>query len=80
MQRYHRFCFSPCAVAIRASHDNPSMLWRREIEARYTEAEYKFCYSGLVDLWWRNRQARLREMAESAHCCMHAGVVQPRSE
>lgn len=63
IKRYHRFCFSPCAGAIHPRCDHPSLLWRREIEVRYSAPEYKFCYSGLVDLWWRSRRARLRAMA-----------------
>jgi peptidoglycan/xylan/chitin deacetylase (PgdA/CDA1 family) len=65
IQRYHRFCFSPCAGAINRYRDQPSLLWRREIEARYSAPEYRFCYSGLIDLWWSNRRARLREMVRS---------------
>jgi peptidoglycan/xylan/chitin deacetylase (PgdA/CDA1 family) len=65
IQRYHRFCFSPCAGAIRRA-DDPSLLWRREIEARYTEPEFRFCYSGLVDVWWRSRRRRLREMVRAS--------------
>jgi peptidoglycan/xylan/chitin deacetylase (PgdA/CDA1 family) len=66
IQRYHRFCFSPCAGAINRYRDQPSLLWRREIEARYSAPEYRFCYSGLIDLWWGNRRARLREMARAS--------------
>jgi peptidoglycan/xylan/chitin deacetylase (PgdA/CDA1 family) len=66
IQQYHRFCFSPCAGGINTRHDHPSLLWRREIEARYSVAEYRFCYSGLVDLWWRNRRAHLRNMVRSS--------------
>ena len=62
IQRYHRFCFSPCAGIVDAKIDQPSLLWRREIEARYSPAEYRFSYSGLVDLWWTGRRARLRKM------------------
>jgi peptidoglycan/xylan/chitin deacetylase (PgdA/CDA1 family) len=66
IQRHHRFCFSPCAGAISPRDDHPSLLWRREIELRYSAAEYRFCYSGLVDVWWRNRRARLRDMARAS--------------
>ena len=66
IQRYHRFCFSPCAGAIDTRYDRPSLLWRREIEVRYSAPEYRFCYSGLVDLWWRNRRARLRDMVRTS--------------
>jgi peptidoglycan/xylan/chitin deacetylase (PgdA/CDA1 family) len=65
IQGYHRFCFSPCAGAINRYRDQPSLLWRREIEARYSAPEYRFCYSGLIDLWWSNRRTRLREMVRS---------------
>lgn len=57
----HRFCFSPCAGAIDGRREQPSLLWRREIEVRYSEAELRFSYSGLVDLWWANRRKRLAE-------------------
>jgi peptidoglycan/xylan/chitin deacetylase (PgdA/CDA1 family) len=60
IQRYHRFCFSPCAGAIHARRDLPSLLWRREIEVRYSPAEQRFAYSGLLDLWWARRRSRLR--------------------
>jgi peptidoglycan/xylan/chitin deacetylase (PgdA/CDA1 family) len=66
IQRYHRFCFSPCAGAINRYRDQPSLLWRREIEARYSLPEYRFCYSGLIDLWWSNRRTRLREMVRTS--------------
>lgn len=66
IERYHRFCFSPCGGAVNRHDDGPSLLWRREIEARYTEPEYRFCYSGLVDLWWRSRRTRLREMLRAS--------------
>ena len=62
IQKYHRYCFAPCAGAIRPDRECPSLLWRREIETRYTKPEYRFCYSGLVDLWWRSRRARLRKL------------------
>ena len=64
IQRHHRFCFAPSAGAIDRRHDRPSLLWRREIEVRYSVPEYRFCYSGLVDWWWRTRRARLREMLQ----------------
>ncbi|SRR5579872_201889 len=62
VQRYHRFCFSPCAGAVASRRDQPSLLWRREIELRYSQPELRFSYSGLVDLWWEGRRARLRRM------------------
>lgn len=58
----HRFCFSPCAGAIDDRRDSPSLLWRREIELRYSAAELRFSYSRLVDLWWATRRKRLRQL------------------
>lgn len=66
IQRYHPFCFSPCAGAIDARSDRPSLLWRREIEVRYSAPEYQFCYSGLVDMWWRSRRKRLHDMMQKS--------------
>jgi peptidoglycan/xylan/chitin deacetylase (PgdA/CDA1 family) len=60
IRRYHRFCFSPCAGYVDANRDHPMLLWRREIEARYSPAHYRFCYSGLGDLWWSGRRKALR--------------------
>ncbi len=62
IQRHHRFCFAPCAGAIDSRYDSPSLLWRREIEVKYSPAEYRFLYSGLVDPWWSTRRNRLRKM------------------
>jgi len=62
IRRYHRFCFSPCAGPIDSRYDRPSLLWRREIEVRYSTPELRFSYSGLVDLWWGSRRKKLREM------------------
>src|SRR5579863_958407 len=66
IQSYHRFCFSPCAGLIDPRYDHPSLLWRREIEVRYRAPEYHFCYSGLVDFFWRGRRDRLRKMVQSS--------------
>jgi peptidoglycan/xylan/chitin deacetylase (PgdA/CDA1 family) len=65
IRNYHRFCFSPCAGFVDADRDQPMLLWRREIEARYSSADYRFCYSGLVDIWWGRRRKRLRTMLEN---------------
>jgi peptidoglycan/xylan/chitin deacetylase (PgdA/CDA1 family) len=61
-RQYHPFCFSPCAGAIDWRLDQPSLLWRREVELRYSPAELRFSYSGLVDLWWGSRRRHLRQM------------------
>ncbi len=64
IRRHHRFCFAPCAGAIDSRYDIPGLLWRREIEVKYSAAEYRFLYSGLVDLWWSTRRSRLRKMLQ----------------
>jgi peptidoglycan/xylan/chitin deacetylase (PgdA/CDA1 family) len=66
IRRYHRFCFSPCAGAIDSRCDSPELLWRREIEVKYSPAEYRFLYSGLVDPWWSTRRKRLRGMLRTS--------------
>jgi peptidoglycan/xylan/chitin deacetylase (PgdA/CDA1 family) len=63
--RHHRFCFSPCAGVI-DGHDSPHLLWRREIEVKYSPAEYRFLYSGLVDPWWSTRRRRLNAMLRAS--------------
>ncbi|MGA2645165.1 MAG: polysaccharide deacetylase family protein [Candidatus Sulfotelmatobacter sp.] len=68
IRRYHRFCFSPCAGMIDSRCDQPSLLWRREIEARYSAVESRFSYSGLLDLWWGNRRRRLRKSLRVSPC------------
>jgi len=62
IKRHHRFCFAPCAGEIDSRYDSPVLLWRREIEVKYSPAEYRFLYSGLVDPWWSTRRNRLRKM------------------
>ena len=64
IRRHHRFCFAPCAGTIDSRHDSPALLWRREIEVKYSAAEYRFLYSGLVDPWWSTRRGRLRKMLQ----------------
>ncbi|MFZ0814462.1 MAG: polysaccharide deacetylase family protein [Candidatus Sulfotelmatobacter sp.] len=62
IRRYHRFCFAPCAGIIDRRYDSPSLLWRREIEVKYSAPEYRFLYSGLVDPWWSTRRRLLGKM------------------
>jgi peptidoglycan/xylan/chitin deacetylase (PgdA/CDA1 family) len=62
IRKYHRFCFAPCPGEIDPRVDSPALLWRREIEVKYSAAEYRFLYSGLVDPWWASRRKHLRNM------------------
>jgi peptidoglycan/xylan/chitin deacetylase (PgdA/CDA1 family) len=64
VRRHHRFCFSPCAGGIDSRRDIPSLIWRREVEVKYSAREYRFLYSGLVDWWWSTRRAKLRRMLQ----------------
>ena len=64
IRRHHRFCFAPCAGAIDSRQDVPDLLWRREVEVKYSPAECRFLYSGLVDPWWSTRRNRLRRMLQ----------------
>jgi peptidoglycan/xylan/chitin deacetylase (PgdA/CDA1 family) len=66
VRRHHRFCFAPCAGAIDSRNDSPDLLWRREIEVKYSAAEYRFLYSGLVDPWWSTRRSRLRKLLQAS--------------
>jgi len=61
IQRHHRFCFAACPGGIDSRHDSPALLWRREVEVKYSAPEYRFLYSGLVDPWWSTRRKRLRK-------------------
>jgi peptidoglycan/xylan/chitin deacetylase (PgdA/CDA1 family) len=66
VQRHHRFCFAACGGCIDPRRDIPQLLWRREIEVKYSPAEYRFLYSGLADFWWKSRRTRLRKMFEAS--------------
>jgi peptidoglycan/xylan/chitin deacetylase (PgdA/CDA1 family) len=62
IRRYHRFCFAPCPGLIDSRFDVPSLIWRREVEVRYSSEEFRFQYSGIVDLIWAFRRRRLRKL------------------
>jgi peptidoglycan/xylan/chitin deacetylase (PgdA/CDA1 family) len=58
----HRFCFSPCPGTTDCSSDSPHLIWRTEIEAYYSDPEYRFMYAGLVNPIWAGRRRRLTAM------------------
>ena len=60
IRRYHRYCFAPCAGDVQSARDIPALIWRREIEADYSQQEFRFQYSGLGDPVWAGRRKRLR--------------------
>ncbi len=62
--RYHKFCFAPCPGAVEPQRDRPTLIWRREIEVKYSPAECRFLYSGLGDFWWSTRRNQLRKMLQ----------------
>jgi peptidoglycan/xylan/chitin deacetylase (PgdA/CDA1 family) len=66
IRQVHRFCFSPCPGTVDPAKDSPFLIWRKEIESYYPPAEYRFMYSGLVDLVWTGKRRRLKKMLECA--------------
>jgi peptidoglycan/xylan/chitin deacetylase (PgdA/CDA1 family) len=61
----HRFCFSPCPGTTNYSKDSPHLIWRTEIEAYYSDPQYRFMYSGLANPVWAGRRRRLRAMLKT---------------
>jgi peptidoglycan/xylan/chitin deacetylase (PgdA/CDA1 family) len=66
IHRKHRFCFAPCAGRVDPVRDHPSLIWRREIEVKYSAAEYRFLHSGLADPWWSMRRRQLRGILQNS--------------
>jgi len=60
IRKTHRFCFSPCPGTTNCSEDSPHLIWRTEIEAYYSDPQYRFMYSGLADPAWAGRRRRLK--------------------
>jgi peptidoglycan/xylan/chitin deacetylase (PgdA/CDA1 family) len=65
IRQTHRFCFSPCPGTTDCSSDSPHVIWRTEIEAYYSDAEYRFMYSGMGNPIWAGRRRRLRVMLKA---------------
>lgn len=62
-QSHHRFCFAPCAGLNSGATGSSSLIWRTNVECGYSEAEYRFMYSGLAAIpAWRNRLRLKREI------------------
>jgi peptidoglycan/xylan/chitin deacetylase (PgdA/CDA1 family) len=59
IRKTHLFCFSPCPGTTDCSSDSPHLIWRTEIEAYYSDPEYRFMYAGLVNPIWAGRRRRL---------------------
>ncbi len=62
----HRYCFSPCVGTTDLDADRAVLIWRTNVEAHYTPAEYRFMYSGLANLTWATRRRRLTRLLEEA--------------
>jgi len=62
VKNVYRLCFSPCPGTFDLAEDSPALIWRKEIESYYSRAEYRFMYSGLLDLTWAGKRAKLRRM------------------
>ncbi len=60
VRKTHRFCFSPCPGTTNCSQDSPHLIWRTEIEAYYSDPQYRFMYSGWADPAWAGRRRRLK--------------------
>jgi len=60
IRKTHRFCFSPCPGMTNCSKDSPHLIWRTEIESYYSDAQYRFMYSGMVHPVWAGRRRRLQ--------------------
>ena len=65
IKQAHRLCFSPCPGTVPLAGASPDLIWRKEIEAYYSPAEYQFMYSGLVDPVWAGKRRKLRQMLRS---------------
>jgi peptidoglycan/xylan/chitin deacetylase (PgdA/CDA1 family) len=62
IRKNHRFCFSPCPGETVYRVDFPHLIWRTEIEAYYSEPQYRFMYSGFANLAWARKRRRLKTM------------------
>jgi peptidoglycan/xylan/chitin deacetylase (PgdA/CDA1 family) len=62
IRQYYQFCFAPCPGSIDCQLDSTNLIWRTEVEARYSASDFRFMYSGLADPLWRTRRKRLKAM------------------
>jgi peptidoglycan/xylan/chitin deacetylase (PgdA/CDA1 family) len=65
IRKTHRFCFSPCPGTTNYSKDSPHLIWRTEIEAYYSDPQYRFMYSGLAHPVWAGNRRRLQAMLKT---------------
>jgi peptidoglycan/xylan/chitin deacetylase (PgdA/CDA1 family) len=60
IRKTHRFCFSPCPGTASCSKDSPHLIWRTEIEAYYSDSQYRFMYSGFANPAWARKRRQLK--------------------
>ena len=65
IRKTHRFCFSPCPGTTDCSKDSPHLIWRTEIETCYSDPQFRFMYSGLVNPAWAGKRRRLKAMLKA---------------
>lgn len=56
------FCFSPCSGMTFLHQDSPRLIWRTEIEAYYSEPQYRFTYAGMLHPFWTTKRKWLEDM------------------
>ena len=61
-KQYHPLVFSACPGANYLPMDKSLPLWRTTVEAWASEAERRFLYRGLGDLFWRRQRQALENM------------------
>ena len=60
IRQTHCFCFSPCPGTASYSKDSPHLIWRTEIEAYYSDSQYRFMYSGFANPAWARKRRKLK--------------------
>jgi peptidoglycan/xylan/chitin deacetylase (PgdA/CDA1 family) len=58
--RQHAWCFAPCPGLADPAADSPQLIWRTNVEAWFSPAEWGFLCSGLGDRMWLRQRAWLR--------------------
>jgi peptidoglycan/xylan/chitin deacetylase (PgdA/CDA1 family) len=79
IRRYHRFCFAPCSGIVDSRIDTPLLIWRREVEVRYSSKEVRFQFSGIGDLAWEMRRRRLRSVLRKSSTGQNSLSPKPNS-
>ena len=62
IRQNYRFCFAPCPGTVVRGSDSPHLIWRKEVEVRYSESNFRFMYSNLIDFPWTAKRRHLRNL------------------